>query len=90
MNLHGDGKRMTRYLKAVRKLTKDYIKEDRKLMQDYMKAEPKRKLHRNKLLTEYRFSHPELSLRDIGRMFNISKQRCAIIIKAELQSGNSN
>lgn len=34
-----------------------------------------RKLERNRLLREYRDAHPELSLKEIGKVFNISESR---------------
>lgn len=34
-----------------------------------------RKLERNKMLREYAKAHPELSLKEIGRAFNISESR---------------
>lgn len=39
-----------------------------------------RKLARNALLREYKASHPELSLKEIGKPFSISKQRVHQII----------
>jgi predicted DNA-binding protein YlxM (UPF0122 family) len=35
----------------------------------------RRKLERNSLLVDYYSTHPELSLREIGRVFSISRQR---------------
>jgi len=34
-----------------------------------------RKLERNRMLREYAGAHPELSLKEIGRMFRISESR---------------
>lgn len=34
-----------------------------------------RKLERNRLLREYTEAHPELSLKEIGKVFNISESR---------------
>lgn len=34
-----------------------------------------RKLERNRLLREFKEAHPELSLREIGEVFNISESR---------------
>ena len=41
-----------------------------------------RKLDRNRLLIEYYQAHRNLSLREIGAVFNISAQRVWEIIKA--------
>ena len=41
-----------------------------------------RKIERNRMLREYAESHPELSLKEIGRVFNISESRVwRILIK---------
>ena len=43
-----------------------------------------RKIERNKMLCEYAESHPELSLKEIGRVFNISESRVwRILIKGK-------
>ena len=34
-----------------------------------------RKIERNRMLREYAESHPELSLKEIGQVFNISESR---------------
>lgn len=44
-----------------------------------------RKLERNRLIMEYRKEHPEMSLGEIGGLFNISPQRVSKIIKASQQ-----
>jgi len=41
-----------------------------------------RKHSRNKMIAEYRYSHPELSLQELASLFNISKQRVWAILKA--------
>jgi len=49
-----------------------------------MKYESVTKRARNELLCEYFLQHPELSLKEIGAIFGISKQRVSkIIIKRE-------
>lgn len=40
-----------------------------------------RKLHRNKTLKEYAKDHPDLSLKEIGKIFNISASRVCRILK---------
>ena len=40
-----------------------------------------RKIERNRMLREYAGSHPELSLKEIGRVFNISESRVWRILK---------
>jgi DNA-directed RNA polymerase specialized sigma subunit len=40
-----------------------------------------RKIERNQMLIEYANSHPELSLKEIGRIFNISESRVCRILK---------
>lgn len=42
-----------------------------------------RKTERNQLLLKYREEHPDASLAEIGRLFNISKQRVSEILKKE-------
>lgn len=44
--------------------------------------DPLRKLERNKALREYAQAHPDLSLKEIGRVFNISESRVCRILKA--------
>ncbi len=39
-----------------------------------------RKLERNKLLRDYRDNHPELSLKEIGKVFRISQPRVWFIL----------
>jgi len=46
-----------------------------------MKYESVTKRARNELLKEYWLQHPELSLREIGLIFGISKQRVSKIIR---------
>ena len=48
-----------------------------------MKYESMIKQQRNDLLVEYRRSHPELSLEELGKIFGISKQRVHYILKRE-------
>ena len=48
-----------------------------------MKYEANTKGARNELLYEYFLQHPELSLKEIGEIFGISKQRVSKIIKRE-------
>ena len=40
-----------------------------------------RKLQRNKMLKEYAIAHPDLSLKEIGKLFNISESRVCRILK---------
>lgn len=40
-----------------------------------------RKLERNQMLQEYADAHPELSLKEIGRTFNISEGRVCRILQ---------
>lgn len=47
------------------------------------KYDSMRKLERNRVLYEYHLSHPELSLREVGRAFNITGERVRKIIQAE-------
>ena len=43
-----------------------------------------RKIERNRMLCEYAESHPELSLKEIGQVFNISESRVwHILIKGK-------
>jgi len=46
-----------------------------------MKYESNTKRARNDLIKEYHAHHPELSLREIGQTFGISKQRISKILK---------
>ena len=48
-----------------------------------MKYEAVTKRARNELLYGYWLQHPELSLKEIGVIFGISKQRVSKIIKRE-------
>ncbi len=45
------------------------------------KYDSMRKLERNRLLVEYYQAHPEATLREIGKVFNISPQRVCQILK---------
>ena len=47
------------------------------------KFDSNRKLERNQLLYEHYLRHPELSLAEIGRAFNITRQRVSILISLE-------
>ena len=47
-----------------------------------MKYDTLRKRNRNKELIAYRIGHPELSLKEIGEVFNITKQRVSAILKS--------
>lgn len=47
------------------------------------KWDGKRKLKRNKLLLEYYVAHPELSLREIGEIFEVSAQRVWQLVRGE-------
>ena len=47
------------------------------------KYDSMRKLERNRALYEYHLSHPDLSLREVAKPFNISKERARKIIQAE-------
>ena len=47
------------------------------------KYDSMRKLDRNKMLREYAKVHPELSLKEIGKAFNISASRVWRIIHIE-------
>jgi len=44
------------------------------------KYDSMRKLERNEMLREYAKAHPELSLKEVGRAFNISESRVSRII----------
>ena len=46
-----------------------------------MKYDALKKRLRNRLLVEYHQAHPELSMAEIGKIFNISKQRVSVILK---------
>ena len=46
-----------------------------------MKYDSNTKRARNALIKEYRLQHPELSLREIGEVFGISKQRVSKIVR---------
>jgi len=46
-----------------------------------VKYDSVRKTERNRLLREYHQQHPELSLKEIGVIFGISKQRVHQIVK---------
>jgi len=48
-----------------------------------MKYESVTKVERNRLLREYHQQHPELSLKEIGVIFGISKQRVYQIVGKE-------
>ena len=43
---------------------------------------------RNKLLEEYAKTHPEASLKDIGKVFKISKQRVGELLKIARERKN--
>lgn len=45
-----------------------------------MKYERTTKTVRNKMVRDYHNAHPELSLKEIGDIFNISKQRVSVLI----------
>lgn len=45
-----------------------------------MKYDNVTKRNRNSELVNYRKNHPELSLQEIGEVFNISKQRVSILL----------
>lgn len=47
------------------------------------KYDSNRKIHRNKLLVEYVQQNPELSLQEVGMVFNISRQRVSEILQRE-------
>ena len=53
-----------------------------------------RKVDRNKMIVEYRYSHPDSSLQELATLFNVSRQRVWAILKAheedsiELGEGN--
>ena len=49
------------------------------------KYDSMRKLDRNKMLREYAKTHPELSLKEVGKAFNISASRVWRIINKERQ-----
>ncbi len=53
------------------------------------KYDSMRKLERNAMLWEYAKAHPELSLREIGRAFNISESRVSKILKRKKLNGVS-
>ena len=46
-----------------------------------MKYENNTKTSRNKAIVSLRETNPDMSLEEIGEMFNITKQRVSIIIK---------
>ena len=47
-----------------------------------MKFRLRNKRNRNEALRQYRRAHPEITLQEIGEMYNISKQRvCQILAK---------
>lgn len=51
-----------------------------------------RKLERNQALRDYVFSHPDVSLKEIGEIFNISASRVCRILhnnKVKLQEAES-
>lgn len=47
------------------------------------KWDSKRKLKRNQLLLEYYAAHPDLGLREIGEVFEISPQRVWQLVREE-------
>ncbi len=47
------------------------------------KYDSERKTERDRLLLEYRKANPDASLAEIGRLFNISKQRVSEILLKE-------
>ena len=44
------------------------------------KYDSERKLECNRLLVEYCLAHPELSLGEVGKIYNISRQRVSVIL----------
>ena len=42
-----------------------------------------RKLERNRAIREYKKAHPELSLKEIGTIFNISESRVSRILSSK-------
>ena len=46
-----------------------------------------RKVERNKALAEYRKNHQDLSLKEIGKVFSISRQRAWKILEREAKRG---
>jgi len=52
------------------------------------KPAPNAKPERNAMVYQYYKDHPELSLRQIGDIFNISKTRVCAIVKAVKGGGN--
>ena len=51
------------------------------------KYDTMRKLERNKMLREYAKSHPELSLKEVGQIFNISESRVWRILHSNKGEG---
>lgn len=51
------------------------------------KYDTMRKLERNKMLREYANAHPELSLKEVGRIFNISESRVWRILHSNKDKG---
>lgn len=47
------------------------------------KYDSMRKVERNRALYEYHLSHPDFSLREVAKPFNISRERARKIIQSE-------
>lgn len=56
---------------------------DKVIARVYNKSMTRPKTERNNLLKQYAIDHPDASLSDIGKIFNISKQAVAVIIHRE-------
>ena len=52
-----------------------------------MKYESNTKTARNQAVRDYRKAHPELSLREIGDIFKISKARVSVLVNKEAKDG---
>jgi len=54
------------------------------------KYDTMRKLERNKMLQEHVIAHPELSLKEIGKIFNISESRVWRIVHIKKKATEAN
>jgi len=54
------------------------------------KYDTMRKLERNKMLQEHVNAHPELSLKEIGKIFNISESRVWRIVHVKKKATAAN
>ena len=52
-----------------------------------MRYDSMRKLKRNQMLRDYAAAHPELSLKEIGEVFRITRQRVQYLLRVDGMKG---